>query len=374
MRDALLRIREVARKEARQLLRDPRTRMMIFVSPVLQLLLFGYAVNTDVRRLPIFVIDRDNTEQSRFLVDAFVASDHFRVVGRSDRSADLGHALDRGSVELGIEIPAGFARDAASSRGARIQILLDGSNSNTATIAQGYANRITQRVSAEMLRERTGLAGEVPLDLRARAWYNPELVSRIYNVPAVIGALLMMMCLLLTAMAIVREREVGTLEQLMVSPIGAGELILGKTLPVLAVALIDLVLISTVAVFWFEVPFRGSPITLLSGALIFIIAGLATGLLISSVSRTQQEAFMAMFLVFLPVLILSGLLLPVENMPLFFQYITELNPLRHFLVIVRTVFLKGEGVATLWREYLTLAALAIVILGAALRRLGTALR
>lgn len=374
MKAALFRIREIARKEARQLLRDPRTRMMIFVSPVLQLLLFGYAVNTDVQRLPLFVVDHDNTAESRFLVDAFAAGENFRVIGRSDRPADLARALDHGSAELGLEIPPGFARDVRSSRGADIQILLDGSNSNTATIAQGYATRITQRVAAEFLRERTGIAARAPLELRARAWYNPELVSRIYNVPAVIGALLMLMCLLLTAMAIVRERENGTLEQLVVSPIRAGELILGKTLPVLVVALIDLVLISAVAILWFDVPFRGSAFVLFAGAFIFILTGLATGLLLSSISRTQQEAFMAMFLVFLPVLILSGLLLPVENMPLFFQRITELNPMRHFLVIVRAVFLKGEGFATLWREYLALTLLAAVIMAAAWRRMGTVLR
>lgn len=372
MRDGWLRIREVARKEIRQLMRDPRTRVMIFVSPIIQLLLFGYAVNTDVRRLSTFVVDHDNTPESRFLVDAFTAGGYFRVVGRSQRGADMADALDRGHAEVGLEIPPGFARDARSGRGADVQILLDGSNSNTATIAQGYATRIVQRAAAELAGD--GSVSAPPIDLRARAWYNPALASRIYNVPAVIGALLMLMCLLLTAMAIVREREVGTLEQLIVSPIRARELILGKTLPVLAIALVDLVLISAVAILWFDVPFRGSALALLAGALLFIIAGLGTGLLLSSISRTQQEAFMGMFLIFLPVLILSGLLLPVENMPRFFQIITEANPLRHFLVIVRSVFLKGEGFATLWRAYASLATIAAVILILAVRRTRAILR
>lgn len=372
--EAWLRVREVARKEVRQLLRDPRTRMMIFVSPILQLLLFGYAVNTDVRRLTTFVVDRDNTPDSRLLTDAFAAGDYFRIVGRSLSSGDMGRALDRGDAEVGIEIPAGFARDLRSGRGADVQILLDGTNSNTATIAQGYAARIVQRAAAGLAQESGTAASATPVDLRTRAWYNPGLESRVYNVPAVIGALLLLMCLLLTAMAIVREREVGTLEQLVVSPIRGRELILGKTLPVLAIALIDLLLISLVAVLWFDVPFRGSALDLLAGSLLFILAGLGTGLLISSISRTQQEAFMTMFLIFLPVLILSGLILPVENMPRFFQIITEANPLRHFLVIVRAVFLKGEGVATLWRSYLALTLLAVLILAFAVRRTRAILR
>lgn len=368
MRDSLLRVREIARKEIRQLLRDPRTRVMIFVSPILQLLLFGYAVTTDVRRLPTFVVDRDATPESRLLTDAFEAGGYFRIIGRSERAADLTAALDGGEAEVALEIPAGFARDVRAGH-ARVQVLLDGSNSNTATIAQGYATRIVQRVSADL-----GNRPPPPLELRARAWYNPGLTSRVYNVPAVIGALLMLMCLLLTAMAIVREREVGTLEQLVVTPIEAPELILGKTLPVLTIALIDLVLISVVSILWFDVPFRGSALALLLGALLFIATGISIGLLLSSVSRTQQEAFMSMFLVFLPVLILSGLLLPVENMPRVFQLITELNPMRHFLVIVRAIFLKGEGLATLWRPYASLAALAVATLGLAVWRTKEILR
>jgi ABC-2 type transport system permease protein len=366
--DALLRIRELARKELRQLLRDPRTRGMIFVSPILQLLLFGYAVTTDVRNVSLFVVDGDRTPASRALVDAFAAGDYFRITGRSDRPADLDRALDRGTAEVGIDIPAGFARDLAAGRGADVQILIDGSNSNTATIALGYAGRIVQRFGVEAAALRTGAAPAPPFELRSRAWYNPELTSRNYNVPAVIGALLMLMCLLLTAMAVVREREVGTLEQLVVTPIRPREFVLGKTLPVLGIALVDLALIATVAVLWFDVPFRGSVLVLLAGSLLFILAGLATGLLVSSISRTQQEAFMVLFLVFLPALILSGLLLPVDNMPRLFQWLTLLNPLRHFLDIVRAVFLKGSGPGLLWPQFLWLTGLSIAIAAAGLLR------
>jgi ABC-2 type transport system permease protein len=368
MRDAMLRVREMAVKELRQLLRDPRTRGMIFVAPIIQLLLFGYAVTTDVRHIPVFVVDQDRTVASRALVDAFAAGDDFRIVGRSDRSADLERALDRGTAEIGLEVPPGFARDLAAGRGTRVQLLVDGSNSNTATIAQGRATLVVQRFGVDAMAARTGITPSPPFELRPRAWYNPELTSRNYNVPAVIGALLMLMCLLLTALGVVREREIGTLEQLIVTPIRAREFVLGKTLPVLGIALIDLVLIVVVAVLWFGVPFRGSTLVLLAAALLFIVTGLATGLLISSISRTQQEAFMAMFLVFLPALILSGLLLPVENMPLLFEWITLFNPLRHFLEIVRAVFLKGTGFVGLWAQFAWLSALAMAIAAAGLMR------
>jgi ABC-2 type transport system permease protein len=368
MSDAMLRVREMAVKELRQLLRDPRTRGMIFVAPIIQLLLFGYAVTTDVRHIPVFVVDQDRTVASRALVDAFAAGDDFRIVGRSDRSADLERALDRGTAEIGLEVPPGFARDLAAGRGTRVQLLIDGSNSNTATIAQGRATLVVQRFGVDAMAARTGITPSPPFELRPRAWYNPELTSRNYNVPAVIGALLMLMCLLLTALGVVREREIGTLEQLIVTPIRAREFVLGKTLPVLGIALIDLVLIVVVAVLWFGVPFRGSTLVLLAAALLFIVTGLATGLLISSISRTQQEAFMAMFLVFLPALILSGLLLPVENMPLLFEWITLFNPLRHFLEIVRAVFLKGTGFVGLWAQFAWLSALAMAIAAAGLMR------
>lgn len=368
MRASAVRIREMARKEIRQLLRDPRTRAMIFVAPIIQLLLFGYAVNTDVRHIPVFVVDHDHTQPSRALVDVLVASEYFRLAGRSDRSGDADAALDRGSAELTLEIPAGYARAVKSGRGAVVQIMIDGTNSNTATIAQGYAARIVQRVSMDLLAEQSGAPALPPIDLRARAWYNPELESRMYNVPAVIGALLLLMCLLLTALAVVREREIGTLEQLAVTPLRARDFLLGKTLPVLVIAFIDLALISAVAVLWFGVPFRGSALLLLGTSFLFILNGLAIGLLVSTISRTQQEAFMTMFLIFLPLIILSGLLLPIRNMPVVFQWLTLANPLRHFLVIVRTIFLKGEGVSALWPQIAALAALALVLGSAALLR------
>ncbi len=363
---AFLRIREMVKKELRQLLRDRRTRMVIFVSPLLQLLMFGYAVNTDIRNTGTFVVDLDATSASRRLVDAFVATGYFAIVGRSERPADLVRALDHGDAMIGIEIPRGFAR-ALTGDGATVQILVDGTESNSATIAQGYASRIVQRFALEQATN----AGTLPpggVELRARAWYNPNLESRAYNVPAVIGVLLMLMCLLLTALAVVRERELGTLDQLMVSPLTPGELMVSKTLPVALVALFDLAAVSVLAILWFRIPMVGSPLVLLPAALLYILGGLAVGLLISTISRTQQEAFMSMFLFFQPSIILSGFFYPIDSMPQLFRWVTLGNPVRHFLEVVRGVFLKGAGFADLWPQYLGLAVLAGVVLWVAVIR------
>lgn len=365
-------VTELVRKETRQLLRDPRTRMIILVAPIVQLLVFGYAVNTDVRDVATVVVDHDVSQDSRRLVAAFTASGRFRVVERSSQSAAIADALDRGDAVVGLEIPAGFAARLGSEQGTAVQVLVDGTDSNTGTVALGYAGRIVQRFAAEALEDAAGRLGRPPpatgIDLRARAWYNPDLASRDYNVPAVIGAILMLMSLLLTALAVARERETGTLEQLMVTPLAPSELMLGKTLPVAVVGLVDLVLVTTVAVAWFQVPLRGPIPALFLAALLYVVAGLALGLLISTVSRTQQEAFMTMFLFFLPAIILSGFLYPVHTMPAFFRWLSLLNPVRHFLVVVRGIFLKGEGLADLWPQYLILAAMAVGTLGLAVGR------
>lgn len=365
-RRSLLRIRGMVAKEIRQLFRDPKTKRVIFVSPVLQLVLFGYAVNTDVRNLATALVDHDRTPESRELVSALTASGYFRVVLSSDRPADLGRALDRGAAVVGLEIPRGYAAALASGRAPAVQMIVDGTNSNTATVAQGYAARIVQQLGARLVAEAG--AGPHGIDLRARAWFNPALESRVYNVPAIIGVIVLLMCLLLTAMAVVREREVGTLEQLLVSPLSAGELMLGKTLPVAGVALLQLTLVTAVALLWFDVPLRGPVPALVLAAALFILAGLSLGLLISTFSATQQEAFLAMFLFFLPAIILSGFLYPIDTMPELFQRLTLANPLRHFLEIVRGIFLRGAGLAELWVQFLVLAAMAAAGLAVATHR------
>lgn len=381
-RASVLRLTRLMRKELRQLFRDPRTKRIIFVSPILQLLLFGYAVNTDVRNVSAVVLDRDRTTESRELVATFTASGYFRVVRVAGTDADVTAALDAGVARVALVIPARFSVDLKSGRSPAIQVLLDGTSSNTATVAQGYATRLLteygQRRAPRLtsasshggdqvtIRAPDGAAGGV--DLRSRAWFNPELASRVYNVPAVIGMLVLIMSLMLTAMAVVRERELGTMDQLLVSPLSPGELMLGKTLPVAGVAMIQLGLVASVALLWFDIPFRGSFLALLLGGALFILSGLSVGLLISTISKTQQEAFLSIFLLILPAVILSGFLYPVETMPTFFRWLTLANPLRHFLEIIRDLFLKGAGIADLWVQFAALAVMAAGGLALAIAR------
>lgn len=353
------RVFEMVRKEFRQIFRDSRLRRMIFVAPVLQLLAFGYAVSTDVRNVSTLVVDHDRTRASRELVEAFRASGYFRIEGYADRPAEIVDALDHGTAVLGVVIPQGFEREASEGQ-ARVQLLFDGTNSNLATVARGYAERIVLSQGVQ-----PAIAG---VDLRSRAWFNPDLDSRDYNVPAVIGALLMLICLILTSLAVVREREIGTLEQLLVSPLRPGELILGKTLPFALIGTVELVLVVTIALTWFHIPFRGNPLLLLLASVLFLFTALGTGLLISTISNTQQEAFMSGFLVFLPSLLLSGFMFPVNSMPRVFQMLTLVIPLRHYLEIVRAVFLKGAGFEALWHQLLALLVMGVALLWAAARR------
>lgn len=354
---ALARIWGMVAKEFRQIFRDPRMVRVIFIAPVFQLVVFGYAVSTDIQKTGTYVVDHDRSRDSRDLIAALTASGYFRVIGRSDRSRDIVRALDHGEAVIGLEIPPGFSSALRAGGGAQVQLLVDGTNSNTATVAQSYAERILRDYGIERLQ----VAVPTAVDLRERAWFNPDLASRNYNVPAVVGALILLVCLLLTALAVVREREIGTLEQLRVSPLRAGELIAGKTIPFALIGLLDLAVVTTVALLWFDVPFRGNVLSLLGASVLYLLSGLGVGLLISTISRTQQEAFMASFLVFMPAILLSGFMFPVSSMPRIFQWMTLANPVRHYIEIVRAVFLKGTGVTALWTQYL-----ALLVIGAGL--------
>ena len=356
------RVFRMGRKEMRQMLRDIRMRGVIFVAPLIQLVLFGYAVSTDVREVPLIVLDLDRSVDSRALVDRLTASDYFRVVRRAERVEEIPTALERGTALLSLEIPPGFSRDLRAGRGATMQVLLDGTDSNTGNIALGYIQGILRWIAQDLTGDPSGIV------LEPRAWYNPSLESRVWNVPAVMGALLLLITMLLTSLSVVREREVGTWEQLIVSPITPTELMLGKTLPVAVIGIVDLGLVSTLAVLWFDIPLRGSVLLLLGAAVPFLVAGLSLGLLISTISRTQQEAFMSMFLVMLPALIFSGFMFPISSMPEAFQVATLVNPLRHFLEIVRGIFLKDAGLDDLWPQLLTLVTMAVLGMVVATRR------
>ena len=363
------RLREMVHKELRQVFRDPRLTRMVLLAPVLQLLAFGYVVSTDVRHVSTFVVDLDHTQAARDLARTFFASGHFRLVGASDQPRDLVDALDHGRAIVGLEIPRGFARDLARAR-ARVQLLFDGTNSNTATVASGYAGRIVQTYALA----HGAVVRTPPIELRERAWFNPALKSRDYNVPAVMGAIMLMLSLMLTSLALVRERELGTLEQLMVSPLTPTELIVGKTVPFALIGMADIVIISAVALLWFRVPFEGSFLLLLLAGAVYLLSTLGLGLLISTISNTQQEAVMTSFLVIMPTMLLSGFMFPVSSMPVAFQWLTLLNPLRHFLEIVRAIFLKGAGLEALWPQFLALLVMGTGLLGFATTRFHKTIR
>jgi ABC-2 type transport system permease protein len=363
-RERMERVMGIAGKELVSIRRDPRLLRVVFVAPIVQLLIFGYAVSTDVRNTRLFVVDHERTSASRALVEAMTSSGYFRLVGGSERPADLVAAIDRGSATVGLQIPPGYTAALQDPGGARVQLLVDGTNSNVATVALGYAEQIVRAHGLAAVQARF----QPPVDLRERAWYNPALLSRIYNVPAVIGSIMLLVSLLLTALAVVRERELGTLEQLMVSPLTPGELIAGKTLPFAAIAMFDLVLITTVALLWFRVPFTGNFLLLLLAAVLFLLSSLGLGLLISTISSIQQEAFLTTFLTFMPVMLLSGFMFPVSSMPKVFQWLTILNPLRHYLEIVRGVFLKAASLRSLWLQFTALAVIGTGLIALATSR------
>ncbi len=351
-------------KEFIQVLRDPRMKAMIFVIPILQLIVFGYAVTTDVDHIKTAVYDLDRSSESRALVERLTASGYFSVVARPGSAQARDELLDKGEVVIAIQINAGYADDLQSGRPAAIQSIVDGTDSNTGTVAMDYAQRVVAEVSgahAARAAGRSPLAAQ-PIELRSRAWFNADLRSRNFNVPGVIGVIVMLMSLLLTSMAIVREREIGTMEQLMVTPIRPLELILGKTLPFVVISYVDVLLVTAVGVAWFHIPIQGSLALLLAGAGLYLMSAIGAGLFISTISRTQQQALMATFFFYLPAVLLSGFMFPISSMPEAAQWITYVNPLRYFLVIIRAIFLKGSGLDALWPQFIALAVLGAALL------------
>jgi len=375
MRDRLW---EIIRKELRQTFRNPRMRVMLFMPPIFQLLLFGYAVNMDVDHSVIGWMDMDRSPESRELRERFVGSGRFTIGRELGSNAETQDALDRGAVQAAVRILPGFARDLARQRQTSVEIVVDGANSNTASILGAQAQAVVNGYAADRLREqmRQRLVGRpeaarlgVPsVTAQSRVWFNPELKSRNYFVPGVAANIVVLLTLMLTAMAIVREKEIGTMEQLMVTPIRPVELILGKCLPFAAVGLVQMTLMLTVALVVFRVPFRGSLWMLYGCSLLAILGSLGIGLFISSISHTQQQAMLSSFMFFQPAFTLSGFSFPVRNMPEVVQWITYLNPMRYFMEIVRAIFLKGAGPETLWPQMAALAAIGVTVLALAALR------
>lgn len=367
------RLKQMLIKEFRQIFREPRMRTLIMLSPILQMMLFGYAVSTDVKETPTAIVDLDHTPASRALAARFTSSGHFRLVGMVGEESQVAGLLDRGDAVVVLRMNRGFQGDMAAGRTAVVQLLLDGSDSSTAGVVLSYASTIVRGFSqdrlVERLRRETGArVDQLPLRLESRAWFNENRESRNFYVPGVIAMIVSLITLMLTGMAVVREREIGTMEQLMVSPIRPVEFILGKTLPFAVISFFDVMLITAVAVFWFHVPIRGSFLLLLLCTCLYLLASLSAGLLISTISQTMQQAMMSMLLFYFPVMLLSGMVFPISNMPVVIQWLTLANPLRHFLVIIRGIFLKGVGVNILWPQMLALLILGSIMMLLAARR------
>jgi len=367
------RLRSMLIKEFLQVLRDPKMRGVIFVMPLLQAMVFGYAVTTDVRNVPVAVLDFDQSVASRELLSRFSASGYFRFVSQTRNVNDATHLLDKESVGAILRIDQGFEEDLRAGRTAKLQVIADGTDSNTAGIVLGYTGRIAGEFSGKVLLTRfSRLRGEGPLpgnvELVSRAWFNENLESRNFYVPGVIAIIVMLVTLMLTSMAIVREKEIGTLEQLLVSPITPAEFILGKTLPFALIGYADVLLVAALGVFWFEVPIRGSLPLLLVATTFYLMTTLGIGLFISTVSRTQQQAMMSVFFFYFPAVLLSGFMFPIANMPPPVRFLTYANPLRYFLVILRGIFLKGAGTATLWPPMAALLAMGLLTLLVTTRR------
>jgi ABC-2 type transport system permease protein len=371
------RIREILRKELSQTLRDPRRRGLLFGPPLIQLLIFGYAVNLDVEHTRTAWMDLDRTVESRELLAAFQGSSYFVVVATPEGEEDIDPLIDHGEVQAVIRVLPGFSQDIQRGYTAPVQVLVDGTNSNTASIISGYASQIVagyaSRVlaaqkNAQLVAPTTAAGGPVAslipmLSVQPRVWFNPDLSSRVYFVPGVIVNIIALVTIMLTAMSIVREKEIGTMEQLMVTPIRPIELILGKLLPFAVIGVFETAFVVAAALFIFRIPMRGSLLLLFFCALLFLLSTLGIGLFISTISRTQQQAMMSSFFFFMPAMLLSGFAFPIRNMPVFVQYITYLNPVRYFMQIVRGLFLKGVGMEALWQEMTALAVFGIAILG-----------
>ena len=353
-------------KEFKQIFRDPRMRMIIFISPLIQIILFGYAANKDITYVPTAIYDQDNTSQSRQLLRRFTYSKYFvpQKYIYSDPEQDF--VLNKGEVTLVIRIDRGFGRNLVANKDANVQLAFDGTDSNTAMIVMGYANTIISDFQQEILKNKAQSAGfinSVPsVKLQDRAWFNENLITRNYYLPGVIATIVTMMSLLLTAMAIVKEKEIGTMEQLIVSPLRPLELIIGKLMPFAVISLVQILLITTLGVLWFHLPLRGSILFLLFSTCIYLFTTLGIGLFISTISSTQQEANMSVFLYYLPTVLLSGFAYPISNMPAIIQWFTIFNPMRYFMVVIRSIFLKGVGIEVLWPQLLPLLAIGIVVI------------
>jgi ABC-2 type transport system permease protein len=360
-------------KELQQFRRDRAAKFRLLIPTLVQLFIFGYAATFEVYHVETIVLDLDHSQESRELISRFAGSPRFQIVGTAKNPAEIRRAIDRADAVVAIVIQAGFAEDLRKGLSAPAQVIVDGTNSNTALIALSYVGQIVANFAQEMgqdLSRRTHAAAPPPptVTLEQRPWYNVDYNSRWFFVPGVIATLTLIMIVNLTSFAVVREREVGTLEQIMVTPIRPLEFILGKTIPYFLIGLALAVVIAAVGTLWFQVPFRGNPFVLLLGTSFYLLCVLGIGLLISTLCRTQQQAFATNFFVINPAFILSGFSFPIASMPAFMQWISVINPMTYYLIVIRGTFLKGVGLSVLWPQMLALAALGVTLLALSVLR------
>jgi ABC-2 type transport system permease protein len=371
----LRRTRAVARKEFLHVLRDPLSLIMALALPLLMILLFGYALTLDVDRIPTLVYDMDNSPESRELVSRFEGSRYFQVDGMVDNYAVVEEKIDKDECMLCVAIPKDYSRELHSGRMPEVQLILDGSDSNTASIALGYARSVIQSlgqsIRTEVQDRRGGIRPPPPMSARLRVWYNSDLKSKNYIVPGLIALILMIIGALLTSLTLAREWEMGTMEQLLSTPLRASEIAFGKMIAYFALGIVDMVLTLVIGVFIFQVPMRGSyPFLAITGSL-FLVGALFWGILVSAISRSQLVAYqIAMLTSFLPAFLLSGFVFAIENMPLPIQIVTYLFPTRYFVTILKGIFLRGVGMEILYFEVFLLAAYAVLIFMFATRKVG----
>ena len=374
------RLRVLIWKEFLELRLNPRLFGLVIVAPIIQLTLLGYAATTDVRDIPIVIADGDRSPASRDLVYRFDATRNFTVIDSVNTVSEIDPYLESGRAWLAVVIPSGFGSDMGSGRVPTVQVAADGTDSNSTTVALGYATALigeyasqagplSGRLKPASTDAAASAGSQGTIGPRIRVWFNPQLESRHFMIPGVLALVLLVVTANLAAMAIVREKEVGTLEQLNVTPLRRWELIAGKLLPYGLIGMVDVLLVVAVAVFWFEVPLRGSFPLLLALSMIYVLCTLGLGLFVSTISETQQQAMMtSVFFFLMPMIYLSGFIFPIENMPAVIQAVTYGVPLRYFLVIVRGIFLKGIGLEILWPQVAALSAWGVVVISLAVIR------
>jgi ABC-2 type transport system permease protein len=370
---SIRRIKALTKKEFIQMSRDVRSLMGALFNPLLMIFLFGYALSLDVDRIPTVVLDFDGTPVSREFIHRLTDSRYFTLVRYLDRDGDVDSSLTRGEALMAIVIPRDFASKVKQGVNAPLLVVFDGSDSNTATIALGYFKAVAAGFDIALQEQRIRRAGlrmvDMPLEARVRVWFNPELKSKNFIIPGLTGVIMMAICSVMTALSVSKEKETGTLEQLISTPITSLELLLGKLLPYLAVGLVDLALVVGAAVLIFDVPFRGSYINLFITSLIFLIGSLSWGLFVSVVAKSQLQASqISVISAFLPSFLLSGFIYPIENMPVVLQALTFIVPARYFVEILKGLFLQGVGLTVLWPQVLALVVYAVLILNLARKR------